>query len=316
MNHASRSAAATMDKPETIALNARERKARRMKIGSQEHRDAFCRHFVQTYTDYDPHTLPWPELDDTALQRLRAVPFWEEVFYTERRAGAIVAAFTQTVADPVLRDALALQGEEETRHAKLIRVMIEKYGLDAPERPLEDISENIERRFKDFGFGECLDSFLGFGLFKIAYQAEFLPKEMLRIFETLMYEETRHIVFFVNWMAYTEARRGWLARTALPLTSLHYYLRALVRMMGLARRGKELNDGKNFAATQVGMFLDGFNFRKFLEDCYSENSRRMGAFEPELLRPSFLPQLAEVALRAMRLWNARSKLEPDRAMSR
>jgi hypothetical protein len=87
-------------------------------------------------------------------------------------------------------------------------------------------------------------------------------------------------------------------------------------MMGLARRGKELNDGKNFAATQVSMFLDGFNFRKFLEDCYSENSRRMGAFEPELLRPSFLPQLAEVALRAMRLWNARSKLEPDQAMSR
>ena len=287
-----------------------------MKIGSQEHRDAFCRHFVQTYTDYDPHTLPWPELDDAALQRLRAVPFWEEVFYTERRAGAIVAAFTQTVTDPVLRDALALQGEEETRHAKLIRVMIERYGLDARERPLEDISQNIERRFKDFGFGECLDSFLGFGLFKIAYQAEFLPKEMLRIFETLMYEETRHIVFFVNWMAYTEARRGWLARTALPLTSLHYYLRALVRMMGLARRGKELNDGKNFAATQVSMFLDGFNFRKFLEDCYSENSRRMGAFESELLRPSFLPQLAEVALRAMRLWNARSKLEPDQAMSR
>ncbi len=139
---------------------------------------------------------------------------------------------------------------------------------------------------------------------------------MLRIFETLMYEETRHIVFFVNWMAYTEAQRGWLARTALPLTSLHYYLRALVRMMGLARRGKELNDGKNFAATQVSMFLDGFNFRKFLEDCYSENSRRMGAFESELLRPSFLPQLAEVALRAMRLWNARSKLEPDQAMSR
>lgn len=287
-----------------------------MKIGSQEHRDAFCRHFVQTYTDYDPHTLPWPELDDAALQRLRAVPFWEEVFYTERRAGAIVAAFTQTVTDPVLRDALALQGEEETRHAKLIRVMIERYGLDARERPLEDISQNIERRFKDFGFGECLDSFLGFGLFKIAYQAEFLPKEMLRIFETLMYEETRHIVFFVNWMAYTEAQRGWLARTALPLTSLHYYLRALVRMMGLARRGKELNDGKNFAATQVSMFLDGFNFRKFLEDCYSENSRRMGAFESELLRPSFLPQLAEVALRAMRLWNARSKLEPDQAMSR
>ncbi len=276
-----------------------------MKIGSQEHRDAFCRHFTQTYTEYDPNTLPWPVLDDEALQRIRSVPFWEEVFYTERPAGAIVAAFTETVA-----------GREETRHARLIRVMIEKYGLDAAERPLGDISEDIETRFKDFGFGECLDSFLGFGLFKIALQSEFLPKEMLRIFETLMYEETRHIVFFVNWMAYTEAQRGWVARAILPLTSLRYYMRAMGRMAGLARRGRELNDGKNFAATQVSMFLDGFNFRRFLEDCYSENSRRMSAFEPELLRPSFMPQLANTALRALRLWSSQAKPEPDSAACR
>jgi hypothetical protein len=97
-----------------------------MKIGSQEHRDAFCAHFMQTYIEYDPKTLPWPELPPAALQRLRSVPFWEEVFYTERRAGAIVAAFTETVGDPVLKQALALQGEEETRHANQIRVMIDK----------------------------------------------------------------------------------------------------------------------------------------------------------------------------------------------
>jgi len=87
-------------------------------------------------------------------------------------------------------------------------------------------------------------------------------------------------------------------------------------MAGLARRGKELNDGKNFAATQVSMFLDGFNFRRFLEDCYSENSRRMSAFEPELLRPSFLPQLAEVALKALRLWSSQAKLDADSAAYR
>lgn len=207
-----------------------------MKIGSQEHRDAFCAHFRQTHIDYDPKTLPWPELDTVALRRLQSVPFWEEVFYTERRAGAIVAAFTATVGDPVLKAALALQGEEETRHAALIRVMIDKYGLDALERPMENLDSDIETRFKDFGFGECLDSFLGFGLFKIAWQAEFLPREILQIFATLMYEETRHIVFFINWMAYTEARQGWLARTVSPLTSLRYYLRALKRMAGLAPR--------------------------------------------------------------------------------
>src|SRR5262245_36922691 len=123
-----------------------------MKIGSQEHRDAFCAHFTQTYIDYHPEDLPWPVLDDEALRRLRAVPFWEEVFYTERRAGAIVAAFTETVTDPVLKAALALQGEEESRHANLIRVMIDRYGLDASERPMEDLGRDIETRFKDFGF--------------------------------------------------------------------------------------------------------------------------------------------------------------------
>src|ERR1700754_4111799 len=173
-----------------------------MKIGSQEHRDIFCRHFMQTYTAYDPETLPWPDLDAAALQRLKSVPFWEEVFYTERRAGAIVKAFTATITDPVLKEAVALQGLEETRHAQLIRVMIEKYGIDAAERPLEDVSDNVETRFKDFGFGECMDSSLVLGVFKIAMQSEFLPKEILKIFEPLMYEEPRHIVFFVNWMAY------------------------------------------------------------------------------------------------------------------
>ena len=54
-----------------------------MKIGSLEHRDAFCSHFARTYLDYDPETLPWPVLDETALHRLRQVPFWEDVLYFE-----------------------------------------------------------------------------------------------------------------------------------------------------------------------------------------------------------------------------------------
>jgi hypothetical protein len=280
-----------------------------MRIGSLEHRDAFCSHFAQTYVDYDPEALPWPVLDDAALHRLRQVPFWGDVFHAERRAGAIVAAFTETITDPVLKRALALQGQEEARHGNLIRVMIDRYGLDAPERPIGDLGRDIETSFKDFGFGECFDAFVGFGLFKIAWQSEYLPREIMQIFSMLMYEETRHIVFFINWMAYTEARKGWLARTVSPLVSLRYYVRAVHNKIRFARRGQQVNDGKNLAAIQVSMFLDGFNFRRFLEDCYAENSRRMSVFDPELLRPSFLPQLTDVALKALRPWGRRAELE-------
>lgn len=48
-----------------------------MKIGSPEHRDTFCKQFMQTYTEFNPDTLPWPDLDEAALQRLKSVPFWK-----------------------------------------------------------------------------------------------------------------------------------------------------------------------------------------------------------------------------------------------
>jgi hypothetical protein len=189
--------------------------------------------------------------------------------------------------------------------------MIKRYNIDATETPLETLPADIVTAFKDFGYGECVDSFLGFGVFKIAQQSGFLPESMFEIFDRLMYEETRHIVFFVNWMAYHQVQEGhgrWWWRAG---ASLRFYYRALKRLVGTARRGSEVNDGKDFSATQASMFLEGFTFRRFLEDCYGENARRMKAFDAELLRPSFLPSLADVALSSLRLWNFRRRPAPS-----
>jgi hypothetical protein len=274
-----------------------------IEIGSEAHKTAFCRQFMESYTEYQPETLPWPELDAASLERLRTVPFWQEVRHTERRAAAIVAAFTETVADPEIRAAIALQGVEEGRHARLLATMIERYGIDAPEQPLEPITGDLETRFIDFGFGECLDSFLGFGAFKFARQSGFLPEAMFEIFDTLMFEETRHIVFFVNWMAWREAQHGRRARILRHANSLRFYGRAIGRLLGTVRRGKGANDGRNFSATEASLFLDGFSFRRFVEECYGENARRMGIFDAKLLQPRFLPALAETALSGLRLWD-------------
>ena len=180
--------------------------------------------------------------------------------------------------------------------------MIRRYGIDVAEQPLDPLPADIETAFKDFGFGECMDSFLGFGVFKIAREAGFLPEPMFEIFDTLMFEETRHIVFFVNWMAYRQVQPGQ-GRALAPPPSLRFYTRALRRLVGTARSGAQANDGKDFSATQASMFLEGFTFRRFLEDCYAENARRMSAMDEGLLRPAFLPGLADVALRSLRLWS-------------
>ena len=276
-----------------------------IRVGSDEHKQLFCRQFLETHEVYEPETMPWPVLDDAQLDRLRSVPFWQEVYHTERRAGAIVAAFTPLVQDPLVREAVDLQGFEEARHARLIRVMIDRYGLSATEQPIENFPSNLETAFIDFGFGECLDSFLGFGAFKTARQSEFLPAAMFDIFDVLMHEETRHIVFFINYMAWREARRGRGAAPLRAAVSTWYYGRALSRLIGMIRRGKDSNDGKDFAITEANMFLDGFSFRQFVDDCYRENARRMSAFNPDLLQPRLLPAIADMALLGLRMWDRR-----------
>jgi len=285
-----------------------------MKIGSAEHKERFCRQFVASHCRFNPATLAWPDLDEAALSRLRGIPFWEEVLYTERRAGAIVAAYARTIADPLVREAITLQGFEETRHAELLRVMIRRYGIAAEERPLDEpMGPDLRRAFADFGYGECLDSFLGFGVFKIARRSGFLPEPLFEIFDMLMREETRHIVFFINWMAWQETVRGRGARWLRGITGARYYCRAIGRLLGTVRRGRRANDGKDFSATQASVFLEGFTFRSFVEECCAEHQRRMGEFDPELLQPRFLPKLAGITLNGLRLGSGIRAVREERA---
>jgi hypothetical protein len=179
-----------------------------MKLGSEQHKELFCRSFIDSYRDYDPEKLPWPELESVALERLRAIPFWTEALYTERAAGVMVNAFAATVEDPLLREAIALQGREESRHARLIEFFLNHYDIQITEPEKVEIPKALETAFTDFEFGECLDSFFAFGLFALARQSNYFPESLFAIFNPLMEEEARHIVFFINWVTYTQINRG------------------------------------------------------------------------------------------------------------
>ena len=47
-----------------------------VQIGSKEHKELFCRSFVESFRVYEPQEWAWPHLDDISLARLRAVPIW------------------------------------------------------------------------------------------------------------------------------------------------------------------------------------------------------------------------------------------------
>ena len=198
-----------------------------MRIGSEEHKQLFCRTFIDGHRPYEPSDMPWPELDDISLARLRAIPVWTMALEVENSAGVMLDGFAKTEADPLVRQALELQGYEEARHGRILAFMVQKYGLNVNPR---DVSEPPSRAaFVNFGYNECVDSFGGFGIFRLASEAKILPDSLTSLLSRILIEEARHIVFFVNWVAWDRQRRGLPYPLLQILPALVQYLSAIVR---------------------------------------------------------------------------------------
>jgi hypothetical protein len=274
-----------------------------MTDGSQAHKTLFCRTFIETHRSFDPATLPWPELDSTSIDRLRSIPFWTVALAAENNAGVMVTKFAQTLSDPDIREAMAVQGVEETRHGRLLDVMLERYGIDVERRPPVPATGN-ERAFIDFGYEECIDSFFGFGIFGLARQIQLFIPELTDIFEVVLLEEARHVTFFVNWIAYERIRRGRGNGVLVAGATALGYVRALVRIVTTfapgAKRGPK-TQGVGFGAEGAFAMFEDVTWRSFLESCVAGNEHYMAAMPPSLLKPRVLPELARLALKLPRL---------------
>ena len=271
-----------------------------MKIGSEAHKELFCRSFMESHLEYEPEQLPWPQLDSATHDRLRSIPFWEKAFDTEREAGVLVSAYAEMVDDPVLKEAIALQGREEGRHARLIKTLIDRYDIEMGERPPIQLKSNIEDAFTDFGFEECLDSFFAFGLFGIAREAGFFPEQFFTIFDPILDEEARHIVFFVNWFTYLQIQRGRSFLGLRTTKTLWHYGRALRNL--IEAFGGDDTSGAGFTATNANAFaMDDLTPESFIAACLEENKKRMSKFDKRLLEPQLLPRISSIALRTLQL---------------
>jgi hypothetical protein len=264
-------------------------------IGSADHKALFCREFVDTFDAYEVRDLRWPELDADDLHRLRALPFWGEAVSSERTAGARVLAMADVERDPELREAIAMQGYEETRHAALLETMLAHYGIDIPEGGGER-PQDAEWGFLRMGYGECFDSFFAFGLFRLAADSGIFPAPLVSRFDGVMQEEARHILFFTNWIAYRgfqlpfHRKAGFLVRRGLGVS-----LQALGRVK-TALQLRDADDGADFTM-QVPDSIGEVTLRTLAETCLAENERRLAGYDRRLLRPRLVPRLVRQMLR-------------------
>lgn len=219
----------------------------------------------------------------------------------ERNAGYMVTEFAQYVTDPMVREALAMQGVEETRHANLLDVMLRHYEIDVGDSAIAP-QPATERSFLDFGYEECIDSFFGFGIFGLARQIQLFVPELTDIFEVVLLEEARHVTFFVNWIAYERIRRGRGFWPFQAYCTALGYVRAVNRIATTfapaAGSGGMKTQGVGFGAEGAFAMFEDVTWRSFLKSCVEGNTHYMAAMPPELLVPTFLSRLAKIAIAA------------------
>jgi hypothetical protein len=284
------------------------------KIGSEEHGRVLCRTFIETHRPFLPRDIVWPELDAESLVRLKSLPVWDEAARTEAATAVKVQTLGETETDPVLKEAIELQGYEEGRHAEIISLLTKTYGI--PTRPFGQPEKpaNPTWTFLRTGYGECLDSFFAFGLFDIGRRTEYFHKDLIALFDQIMQEEARHILFIVNWAAYLRARKPLALRPVFDTRrAWNIVAQAFDRVKGAMQmaggngggEGKDGGGAEEKKGTQDGFTLKShtafgdITLRSFLELCLRENDRRLSIYDSRLLRPFLVPSAVKVLLKVL-----------------
>jgi hypothetical protein len=272
-----------------------------IRIGSPEHKELFCRTFVETHDPFRPADIVWPDVDAEGLQRLKSLPVWNEAARTEAATAVKVQALGRTETDPVLAQAIALQGYEEGRHADVIQRLTRHYGIAVKPWPEPEVPKDPMWTFLRTGYGECLDSFFAFGLFSLGSRSGLFPAGIVSVFETIMQEEARHILFIVNWAAYLRAQRPLPLRPAFDARrAWNIVAQAVDRVRGAMQMGKsDGNDSQDGFTLKSHTSFSDFSLRSFLELCLSENERRFAPYDARLLRPMLVPSTVRAIVKVL-----------------
>lgn len=275
--------------------------SRSLKIGSDEHKQLFCRMLLETHNPYKPAVIEWPALAPDARQRVTSLPIWNIAVQTEGRASTRVKAFAASVGDPMLRNALEMDAGEEARHKVVLSKLVEAYGIELEPEPQYVVPRDVEWAWLVTGYSECVDSFLSFGLFEVARRSGYFPAELVDTFEPVMQEESRHILFFVNWAAWYRRKLPWWRRPWFIAKTGAVWAFLIWERIGIARgidQKGEMQDA-NFAMSGAERMGIDIQPAALIELCLAENERRLAGYDRRLLRPTPVPMLARLALRLL-----------------
>ena len=280
-----------------LAIDAPEPAPGPIRYGSEAHKILFCRTLLDTFDAYKPAVIDWPALKPDELARITALPIWDIAVQTENRAGLNVCTYAEGITDPLLKKAVELNGFEERRHRHVLSNLVEAYGIKLAPEPVYERPRDPEWAFMVTGYSECIDSFFAFGLFETAKRSGFFPAELVDTFEPVVHEEGRHILFFVNWVAWWRRNMPWWRRPYFEAKVLAVWAFLIWERIGIAKDVGNGEQDNNFTVNGADHLGDGISVGKLMETCLAENDRRLGIYDKRLKRPRFVPFMIRQILR-------------------
>jgi hypothetical protein len=274
----------------------------RLRLGSPAHMALFCNQLLETHDPYKPAIIDWPKLDEETRGRIVSLPIWDIAVQTEEKAGWNVRSYGARIRDPLLKAAVAMDAFEESRHKLVLANMVEAYGIKLDPEPVYKRPKDPEWAFMVTGWSECIDSFFGFGLFRIAKDSGFFPPELVDTFEPVMREEGRHILFFVNWVAWWRRNMPWWRRPWFELKALAVWIFLIAERVGIAGDMEKSDKAQDNNFTLNGSKELGveISFAGLAKVCLEENDRRLAPYDPRLIRPVFVPNMMRLALKVLK----------------
>jgi len=281
-----------------------------IRMGSDAHKRLFCKTLLDTHNPYRPRVLDWPELSADARRRITALPIWDIAVQTENKASMNVATYARMIGDPLLKKAVTLDGYEEKRHRHVLANMVEAYGIRLAPEPAIAPPRDPEWAFLVTGYSECIDSFFAFGLFKAAKDTGYFPAELVDTFEPVVHEEGRHILFFVNWIAWHRRNMPFWRRPWFELKVIAVWLFLVWERIGIARDVGNGQQDNNFTVNGAQALGADIHVGELVAICVAENDRRLGIYDARLKQPRFVPFMARLFLRAQRTMRVIASRKP------
>jgi hypothetical protein len=268
-----------------------------IRYGSDEHKRLFCKTLLDTHNPYKPAVIDWPKLDKETEDRITSLPIWDIAVQTENRAGLNVSTYAEQISDPLLRKAVELDGFEERRHRHVLSNLVEAYGIKLAPEPSYAKPRDPEWAFMVTGYSECIDSFFAFGLFDSAKRTGFFPPELVDTFEPVVQEEGRHILFYVNWVAWWRHNMPLWRRPWFELKVLAVWIFLIYERIGIASDVSNGQQDSNFTMNGASQLGGGTDVGEMADVFFRGNDRRLGIYDVRLRRPRFVPFMARTARR-------------------